>query len=141
MDPASAYRAALGQRKALQDAAYAIGIDEAYIARLVETFYGKVRSDPDLGPVFEAVVQGNWDRHLGRMKVFWEAVALRKGGYDGRPMEVHRRLRNARPEHFDRWLALFEATLRETAPNEAVVETFLKLARQMAARLSEAMFS
>jgi hemoglobin len=39
------------------------GIDEAMIERLVRTFYGKIRKDPLLGPVFETRI-ADWEPHL-----------------------------------------------------------------------------
>ena len=38
------------------------GITEAMIAELVDTFYGRVREDSLLAPVFARVE--NWDEHL-----------------------------------------------------------------------------
>jgi hypothetical protein len=38
-------------------------ITEAEISTLVDTFYAKVRRDPDIGPIFNAIV-GDWPHHL-----------------------------------------------------------------------------
>jgi hemoglobin len=48
------------------------GIDEAMIARLVRTFYNKVRKDALLGPVFDQRI-ANWETHLHRMDTFWSS--------------------------------------------------------------------
>ena len=37
------------------------GIDEAYISRLVERFYGRVRTDEKLGPIFEREIGDRWE--------------------------------------------------------------------------------
>jgi hemoglobin len=93
------------------------GIDDTMIQTLVRTFYGKIRKDPLLGPVFEARI-ADWEPHLQRMCAFWSSVALMSGVYNGGPMEKHLSLPvDARP--FDRWLALFEKTARQVCPPAA----------------------
>ena len=37
------------------------------ISQLVHGFYGDVRRDPLLGPVFEQALHGQWDTHLQRL--------------------------------------------------------------------------
>jgi hemoglobin len=74
------------------------------------------------------------------MKAFWASVALNSGTYCGRPVPVHQRLTGVSPEHFAHWLALFEATLAETAPGAAAVEYFMLRARRIAVSLQMAMF-
>ena len=44
--------------------------DQVAIARLVHTFYGRVRTDWLLGPVFETAVD-DWSRHLDTLVRFW----------------------------------------------------------------------
>ncbi|HYD73995.1 MAG TPA: preprotein translocase subunit TatC, partial [Candidatus Binatia bacterium] len=41
-------------------------IDEEKIARLVHLFYGRVRADPDLGPIFNRAVE-DWPEHLEKL--------------------------------------------------------------------------
>lgn len=131
---------ALETRRKLQAEARAIGISEEYISVLVDAFYIKVQSHPELGPVFNEVIQDNWAEHLRKMKLFWNSIALRTGTYQGSPMKSHRALQNAKPDHFPTWLNLFETTLQETAPNQQVVDYFMNYAHVMATRLSKAMF-
>jgi len=50
------------------------GITEAMIAALVDTFYGRVREDSLLAPVFARVE--NWDEHLAKLRAFWSSVVL-----------------------------------------------------------------
>ena len=90
------------------------GIDDAMIEALVRTFYGKVRQDALLGPIFEARIR-DWEPHLRRMCAFWSSVALMSRVYHGSPMAVHMRL-PVDATHFDRWLALFEDTARDICP-------------------------
>jgi len=93
------------------------GIDERMIERLVRSFYAKVRADALLAPVFTARIR-DWEPHLQRMCAFWSSVALMSGRYHGNPMAKHLPL-PVDAAHFDRWLALFEATAREVCPPAA----------------------
>src|SRR6187399_3219759 len=90
------------------------GIDEAMIRRLVRTFYGRVRKDPLLAPIFAAKLE-DWEVHFEKLDAFWSSVALMTGRYHGRPMQVHMDL-PVDGAHFDRWLALFEATAADVCP-------------------------
>jgi hemoglobin len=108
------------------------GITEAMIERLVHTFYAKVRADTALAPIFDAHIR-DWEPHLQRMCAFWSSVALMSGRYQGTPMVKHMPL-PVDAEHFDRWLALFEATANEICPPEAAAH-FVERARRIAASL------
>ena len=108
------------------------GIDEPMIARLVEAFYERVRLDPLIGPVFDARV-ADWGPHLEQMKLFWSSVALMSGVYHGRPMPKHLPL-PVDARHFDRWLALFEATAADICPPAAAAH-FIERARRIAESL------
>ena len=131
---------ALETRRRLHEEARAIGVSEEYISLLVDSFYEKVRGHPELGPVFNDLIQDNWPRHLARMKIFWSSIALRTGAYEGNPMPIHKALTNAKPEHFTIWLELFKQTLSETAPTPDVIDYFMAFANSMGKRLSTAMF-
>ncbi|HEY0926672.1 group III truncated hemoglobin [Brevundimonas sp.] len=121
------------RRKAATDRIRAeTGIDEAVIDRLVETFYAKVRDDALIGPIFAERVE-DWAPHLAQMKLFWSSVALSTGVYQGRPMPKHLPL-PIDATHFDRWLALFEATTREVCPPVAAAH-FMERARRIAESL------
>lgn len=108
------------------------GIDEAMIHLLVHTFYQRIRTDPVLGPVFEARIT-DWPPHLARMCAFWSSVVLMTGRYHGRPMQAHAPL-PVDAQHFDRWLALFEATARDVCPLAAAA-LFIEKARMIAQSL------
>ncbi|MEZ5947552.1 MAG: hypothetical protein R3C04_12010 [Hyphomonas sp.] len=56
------------RRASIEENAEALGIDEAFISTLVDTFYGKVRGDAPIGPVFEGAIGESWDAHLPKMK-------------------------------------------------------------------------
>lgn len=105
------------------------GVTEERIRDVVVEFYRRARRDDRLGPVFESHV-GSWDDHLARMVDFWSAALLRTGRYSGRPVERHRELGGLGAAHFDRWIELFEETVRDLCtPREA--EAFLTRARRM----------
>lgn len=108
------------------------GIDEIMIEQLVRTFYGKVRSDSLLGPVFAERIH-DWEPHLQRMFAFWSAVTLKSGRYRGQPMALHQPL-PVDGRHFDRWLMLFGQTAAELCPPEAA-RIFIEAAHRIAESL------
>jgi hemoglobin len=108
------------------------GITEEMIERVVRAFYARVREDAVLAPIFEARIH-DWEPHLQQMCAFWSSVALMSGRYHGTPMVKHMPL-PVDAEHFDRWLALFEATARDLCPPEAEAH-FVERARRIAASL------
>ncbi|ASG19789.1 group III truncated hemoglobin [Nitrospirillum viridazoti] len=95
---------------------------EESLTVLVRTFYDRARQDALLGPVFEGAVgttEEAWDRHRARIVDFWSSVLLSTGRYEGRPMVVHAGLPMIGPDHFRRWLALFQETARGLFTAEA----------------------
>ena len=116
-------------------------LDEGVLRELVERFYGKVRTDPVLGPIFDARI-ADWDRHPERMVSFWSSVALMTGRYHGQPVPAHAPL-PVDASHFDRWLVLFRETAREvctSAGADHLVERAERIARSllMAVELNKA---
>ena len=93
-------------------AAEAIGVDSGYIDHLVETFYGKIRGDELLGPIFAERIS-DWPAHLARMKAFWRSVLHNSGEFSGNPMLKHLAIPGLELRHFAHWLDLFYATLRD----------------------------
>ncbi|MBX9456242.1 MAG: group III truncated hemoglobin [Rhizobium sp.] len=108
------------------------GIDEAMIDRLVRAFYGKVRQDPILGPIFEARVK-DWEHHFQILGAFWSSVTLGTGAYSGTPMQKHAGL-PVDGRHFDRWLLLFGETAIAVCPPDAA-RLFLERAIRIAESL------
>ncbi|HEX4156446.1 MAG TPA: group III truncated hemoglobin [Acidobacteriaceae bacterium] len=84
------------------------------ISELVDRFYAKVRLDPEIGPIFNAVVD-DWPTHLSLLKDFWSTVLLTERRYKGDPLAKHLPL-SLDPPHFARWLALFAETAHEVMP-------------------------
>lgn len=89
-------------------------VSEALVEKLVHTFYGRIRQDEVLAPIFDGIIGDRWDFHLAKMVNFWSSVTLKTGRYGGNPQQAHRQLGNLVTEaHFARWLSLFEATVAE----------------------------
>jgi hemoglobin len=118
----------------------AIGIDEAFIERLVDTFYARVLAHPELGPVFDARLSGRWPQHMAKMKSFWSSVAFRSGAYGGKPVQAHLGVANMRPELFPKWLELFAATLDDMAPSQEAKAWFMATAERIAKSLTLSLF-
>ncbi|NEW86269.1 MULTISPECIES: group III truncated hemoglobin [Rhodopseudomonas] len=102
-------------------------LTDEQIAHLVRTFYGRARQDEVIGPIFASAVQ-DWDHHIAQIADFWSSMLLKTGRYGGRPMRPHLML-NLAPEHFDRWLKLFEATATELFTPEVAAEFIIRARR------------
>lgn len=98
-------------RKAKRVQAEALGVDERFISRMVETFYDAIRQDELLAPIFAERIS-DWPPHLERMKTFWRSVLFNSGEFSGNPMQKHMVIPGLTEFHFERWLTLFYATLR-----------------------------
>jgi hemoglobin len=109
------------------------GITEPMIHGLVHAFYDRIRSDPELGPIFDRAIT-NWPEHLAKMCDFWSSVVLMSGRYKGRPMVVHAGLPGIGPAHFDRWLALFRLTAGDIC-SPAAAGLFIDRAERIAQSL------
>lgn len=99
-------------------------IDEATLTELVQRFYGKLRVDPTLGPIFERQIGATWDAHLVTIADFWSNMTLRTRRYMGRPMGAHFKIPDIAPEHFAIWLAAWFETVDEVCPPDT--QEFLK---------------
>lgn len=111
---------------------------ERDIAELVRLFYARARADADLGPIFATTVH-NWGEHLRTIEDFWSRILLGTDRYQGHAYAVHAFL-PLRPEHFDRWLALFRETAREVLP-DAAAERAIGRAEHMAESFQAGMFT
>lgn len=90
------------------------------ITQLVHGFYGDVRRDPLLGPVFEKALHGQWDAHLQRLVDFWSTVALGTRSFKGDVFGKHMALEGVTPAHFAAWVGLWQQhTSRLFAPEVA----------------------
>lgn len=114
-------------------------LNKEAIATLVHAFYDDVRADPELAPVFNAAIGANWEPHLGRMVDFWCTTMLKTHQFQGNVFGKHMALRGIEPEHFRRWLALFEATAARLFAADTAAE-FALVARRIAASLQFGFF-
>jgi len=109
------------------------GITEEMIRDLVHTFYARVRRDPLIGPIFNARIE-DWPAHLDKLCAFWSSVTLMTGRYKDTPMKAHAELPDIAAAHFERWLALFQATAIRTCPPDAA-QMFIDRANRIGASL------
>ena len=134
-------QSAADRRQKIQDHAASIGVTEAYISTLVETFYQRIHTHAQLGPIFEHTIgEDDWERHLATMKLFWSSVALSTGHYSGQPVPKHKAISGIEDHHFALWLGLFEQTLTDTAPSAEASAYFMERANRIAESLRLAIF-
>ncbi len=84
---------------------------------LVKTFYGRVRKDELLGPIFNTIIK-DWDHHLEHLTDFWESNLFFKKAYQGDPIGKHVGVDRAFNEginelHFGTWINLWYLTIDE----------------------------
>ena len=82
------------------------------IKLLVDQFYGKVREDKLLSPIFNERIKDRWPQHLEKMYKFWQTVLLGGHTYYGSPFPPHAHL-PIEKGHFNQWLILFHQTVDE----------------------------
>ena len=141
MDEPSYSERAIAARREFAAHSSAIGISDAFIDQLVETFYGRIRADTTLGPIFEAAIEDRWPAHLAKMKDFWGAIAFVDGRYSGKPMPAHAKLLpGLEPAHFAIWLRLFGTAVEETAPTPEAAAFFLERSKRIAESLKLGLF-
>ncbi len=98
---------------------------------LVDDFYGKIRKDELLSPIFNGIIGDNWEKHLQRMYDFWQTILLETPAYNGSPFLKHAKLPISK-EHFDTWIFLWNQTIDNHFVGEKAEE-----AKWRAARMSE----
>jgi hemoglobin len=94
---------------------------EADIDQLVGQFYGRVRQDTLLGPIFDDVAQVDWAHHIPRLTGFWSTVLLGSEQYKSNPVLPHLALghkTSLHSIHFERWLSLFSQTVDDLFTGE-----------------------
>ncbi|MCB2079992.1 MAG: group III truncated hemoglobin [Novosphingobium sp.] len=129
--PAEVHAHAAAARARKRAKAEEIGIDAQFVSTLVETFYGRIRADEMLGPIFAARIT-DWPAHLDRMKAFWRSILHNSGEYSGNPMAKHIAIAGLGDGHFAHWLDLFYATLRDLEGHPDATSLVGKRARMIA---------
>lgn len=129
--PAEVHAHAAAARARKRAEAEGIGIDDAFIALLVDSFYARIRADGLLGPIFAARIT-DWGWHLDRMKRFWRSILHNSGEFSGNPMAKHLAIPGLEERHFAHWLELFYATLRDLERDPAATQLVGTRARMIA---------
>lgn len=129
--PAEVHAHAAAARARKRAEAEEIGIDADFVSQLVEAFYGRIRGDGLLGPIFTARVV-DWPTHLERMKTFWRSILHNSGEFAGNPMAKHLAIPGLDASHFAHWLDLFYATLRDLERHPAATRLVGTRARMIA---------
>lgn len=89
-------------------------VDRDDVEELVRAFYSSAFVDPLIGPIFTDVAEMDLEHHLPIMCDFWETVLFNANLYRRNALQLHYALNERHPltpEHFDRWLMLWEATV------------------------------
>ena len=89
------------------------------IARLIAPFYAEVQRHELLGPVFSERI-ADWPRHLAKITEFWAGMTGGPSLYPG-GMGRHVSL-PVQPEHFQNWLALWDANVKAMLPAQEAAE-------------------
>lgn len=109
-------------------------VSEEAIARLVDRFYAKVRSDPQLEYVIDNAIVGDWAGHLARMRAFWTAAIAPEVDSPKDPVDAHLRFDGMDRALLTRWIALFDETCSELF-DEPLAASFRMKADQIAEKL------
>lgn len=88
--------------------------DRSDIDALLRVFYGRVFGDGLLARIFVDVAHMDLEAHLPVLGDFWEKVLFNTAVYNGRAMDVHRRLHRRETltaAHFARWVELWDQSV------------------------------
>ena len=100
--------------------------DKEDVKVFVDSFYGKVRKDILIGPVFAAKIENDkWEPHLQRMYSFWNTVLFAVRDYHGNPFSKHATL-PIKQNHFERWVSLFTETIDENFEGEVAEDAKMR---------------
>jgi hemoglobin len=89
------------------------------IALLVNSFYGKIRQDEMLGPIFNShIAEDRWPEHLSKLTDFWETNLFGIPKFKGSPTQKHIAVdknmdHTIEQKHFGRWIQLWFETIDE----------------------------
>jgi len=107
-------------------------LDEAMVAAVVRDFYGRVRADDLIGPIFNRIIpEARWPHHIETITDFWSSMLLGTDRYAGRPMPKHLAIPDLADAHFARWLNLFRQTAEAHCPPE-IAALFVERAERIA---------
>jgi hemoglobin len=86
------------------------------LEQVLRRFYRAAMQDELIGYLFTEVARLDLEAHLPVITDFWESVLFHRLVYRGNPMRVHHALHAAsplRPEHFERWVAIWHESIGE----------------------------
>ncbi len=106
---------------------------------LVENFYGRIRENDVLGPIFNGIIV-NWKSHLNLLTDFWESQLFLKRKYHGNPVTTHQEVdvklnQTITPVHFGLWLNLWFETIDKLFEGETA-----QIAKNRAQKMSTMLF-
>lgn len=109
------------------------------VFKLVSIFYGKVRKNEHLGPIFNEIIK-DWPEHLEKLTDFWETNLFLMRKFRGNPMTAHvsvdQKFDNTiEMRHFGEWLNMWYQTLDELFDGEKA-----NLAKNRARNMSTHLF-
>lgn len=81
------------------------------LRQLLHHFYADVRQDEVIGPLFNARIH-DWPSHLDKIGNFWARQTGGPSNYAGGFGSAHLSM-GLQPEHFQRWLGLWERNCRQ----------------------------
>jgi len=82
-------------------------LNRADVVNLLREFYSIAIKDDVIGTKFTHLAM---DEHIEIIADFWDSILFGKTRYQGDPFSKHIPL-NLHPEHFERWLKLFNDTV------------------------------
>ena len=95
------------------------------IKLMVDEFYGKVKQNALIGPIFIGAIKDNWPAHLQKLYAFWETVLLGQRTYSGSPFVPHAQM-PIEQKHFEVWLGPFHETVNTHFDGEKANEAKLR---------------
>lgn len=113
--------------------------DRKDINHLVETFYGLVRKDEEIGEYFNKTIT-DWPGHFEKLTNFWETNLFFQPIYKGNPIRKHIELDQSfdnriEQANFGKWIHLWFKTIDELFSGEKA-----NLAKERARNMSHMMF-
>ncbi len=97
----------------------------ADVERLVRAFYGQALEDPIIGWLFVDIAKLDIEEHVPVIASFWATILLGEQSYSGGAFAPHAALHakaRLRAGHFQRWLALWAATVDDLFTGERAEE-------------------
>ncbi|ASJ22447.1 group III truncated hemoglobin [Brachyspira hampsonii] len=97
-------------------------INSEGIEKLMDIFYARIRTNEQLGPIFNGAVgidDASWERHKEKIAKFWKTMLLNERLYMGNPVQPHINLLPFDIKLFDVWLDLFKECLNEVFEEKA----------------------